>query len=100
MDCPSSTAGGDLGWFRRGDMVQQFEEAVFSMQVGEISDVVATQFGFHLIKLVEREEDTPLTLEESRPQIIGFIKEESSSKMLKEWVAELKERAEINFFDN
>lgn len=99
-DCPSSTAGGDLGWFRRGDMVQQFEEVVFSMQVGDISDVVTTQFGFHLIKLVELEEDTPLTLDESRPQIVGFIKEESSAKMLKEWVAELKERAEINFFDN
>jgi peptidyl-prolyl cis-trans isomerase C len=99
-DCPSSTAGGDLGWFRKGDMVEQFEEVVFSMQVGEISDVVATQFGFHLIKLLEREEDTSLTLDESRPQIIGFIKEESSSKMLKEWVDELKERAEISFFDN
>ena len=81
-------------------MVQPFEEAVFSLQVGEISDVVATQFGFHLIKLVEREEDTALSLEEARPQIIKFIKEESSTKILKAWVEELKERATIEFFDN
>jgi len=99
-DCPSKTAGGDLGWFRRGDMVKQFEEVAFAMQPGEVSDIVATQFGFHLIKLIEREEDVSLALDEARPQIIKFIKEESSSRMLKEWVEELKERATIEFFDN
>jgi peptidyl-prolyl cis-trans isomerase C len=99
-DCPSKTAGGDLGWFRRGDMVKQFEDVAFAMQPGDISDVVATQFGFHLIKLVDREEDVKLTCEEARPMIVKFIKEESSSRMLKEWVEELKERADIEFFDN
>ena len=99
-DCPSATAGGDLGWFRRGDMVKQFEEAAFSLSTGDISDVVATQFGFHLIFLTEREEDVVLTLDEARPMIVKFIKEEKSSKYLQDWVAELKERAEIKFFDN
>ena len=81
-------------------MVKQFEEVAFAMQPGEVSDIVATQFGFHLIKLIEREEDVSLALDEARPQIIKFIKEESSSRMLKEWVEELKERATIEFFDN
>ena len=99
-DCPSSTAGGDLGWFRRGDMVKQFEEVAFSLQVGEISDVVATQFGFHLIRLVEREEDQSLSREEARPMIISFIKDESATRLLKEWVVELKERAVIEFPGN
>jgi len=99
-DCPSSTAGGDLGWFRRGDMVKQFEEAVFALDIGTISDVVATQFGFHLIKLIDREEDTPMSLEEATPQIIKLIKNENGAIMLKDWVDELKGRANIEFFDH
>ena len=99
-DCPSSTSGGDLGWFRKGDMVQQFEEVAFSLKVGAISDVVTTQFGYHLIKVIDREEDTPLSLEEARPQIIKVLKTEAGAIMLKNWVAELKEMAEIEFFDH
>jgi len=99
-DCPSSTAGGDLGWFRRGDMVKQFEEVAFGLQVGAISDVVATQFGFHIIKLVEREEDQLLSREEARPMIIRFIKDESATRLLKEWVEELRARAVIEYSGN
>jgi len=99
-DCPSSTAGGDLGWSRKGDMVKQFEDVAFSLKVGEVSNIVATQFGFHLIRLDAREEDVPLTIDEARPQIIKFIKDESSAKMLQNWVAELKNLANIEFFDN
>ncbi|MFA5468155.1 MAG: peptidylprolyl isomerase [Sphaerochaetaceae bacterium] len=48
--CPSKSKGGDLGWFTEGAMVKPFEEAVKRMSVGSISPVVATQFGFHVIK--------------------------------------------------
>lgn len=47
---PTGEKGGDLGWFGKGDMVKPFENEVFSMDVGEISDPVKTQFGWHLIK--------------------------------------------------
>lgn len=52
--CPSKSKGGDLGWFGEGKMVPQFEQAVKRMGIGSISDIVSTQFGFHIIKLTGR----------------------------------------------
>lgn len=48
-DCPSASDGGDLGMFSKGQMVPEFDAAVFSMEVGDTSDVVETDFGYHLI---------------------------------------------------
>ena len=52
--CPSKSKGGDLGWFGPGQMVGEFESAVKRLGVGSISDVVRTQFGFHIIRLTGR----------------------------------------------
>lgn len=51
--CPSRKRGGSLGWFGRGMMVKEFENAAFSMEKGQISKPVKTQFGYHLIKVVD-----------------------------------------------
>ena len=55
-DCPSSQRGGDLGWFRKGQMVREFEEAVWSIPLKTVSSPIKTQFGYHLIWVHEREE--------------------------------------------
>ena len=54
--CPSGQNGGDLGYFTKGQMVKEFEDAVFSMSVGEISNPIKTQFGYHLIYLTDKKD--------------------------------------------
>lgn len=53
-NCPSGQRGGDLGWFGRGVMVPEFEKGAFETPVGEVSDPVQTDFGYHVIKVVDK----------------------------------------------
>lgn len=95
--CPSAPGGGDLGFFRRGDMVREFEEVAFSAAVGEVVGPVRTQFGLHLVKVLDKEDDVALTLEEARPRIIQFLRNEQGARLLQSWVETLREQATIEF---
>jgi peptidyl-prolyl cis-trans isomerase D len=68
-DDGSKINGGDLDYFAKGRMVPEFEQAAFSMQPGQVSDLVKSQFGFHIIKVVDKKAAATRTVEEVRPQI-------------------------------
>ncbi|MEO9823652.1 MAG: peptidylprolyl isomerase [Paracoccaceae bacterium] len=88
---PSGPGGGELGWFGKGSMVAEFEEAVLEMDVDAVSTPVQTQFGWHVIKLNEtRIKDAP-PLEEVRNQLV----DEASRAAIEVRVSELEEGAEI-----
>jgi peptidyl-prolyl cis-trans isomerase D len=69
QDEGSAPNGGDLDYFGRGRMVPEFDTAVFAMQPGQISDLVKTQYGFHIIKLVDKKAGSTRTIDEVRPQL-------------------------------
>jgi len=78
QDPGSQANGGDLGFFARGQMVPDFERAAFALQPGEISEPVRTDFGFHLIRVEEREEAVSRPLEEVREQIAADLLREEA----------------------
>ncbi len=97
--CPSAQQGGDLGVFERGQMVPEFEEAAFALQVGEVSGVVETQFGFHIIKLFDRQSEGIRPLEEVRMQIERELQGEKLEELYYQTLDNLKERYEVEILD-
>lgn len=86
---------GHLGEFGRGRMVPPFEKAAFALEVGELSQPVRTQFGWHLIQLHERSEPVLTPFDEVREQVIEYLQERRKDKVFEEFLDGLKEKAEI-----
>jgi len=95
--CPSRAQGGDLGRFERGRMVPAFEQAAFSQNVGEIGEIVETQFGYHLIKVTDRSEAGATPLEEVKEQLSSYLSNQKQQKGIQEYVEGLKESADVKF---
>lgn len=93
--CPSSAKGGDLGSFVRGQMVPAFEQTAFSMKPGETSELVATQYGYHIIKLVDKQAARLETLAEVKEKVRDHLKRERVQKLVTEFVTELRGKAKI-----
>lgn len=92
-DCPEN--GGDLGYITRGQMVEEFEDIIFNLGVGEESDVFQTRFGFHIAKLYDRKPSVLRSLEEARDDIVNELKKQMQRKTIDEFVDRLKSKAKI-----
>ena len=92
-DCPGS--GGDLGWFARGKMVEEFEDVVFEMEAGEISKPFKSVFGFHIAKLNDKRPASHRPLDEVKPEIERQLRQERETKVVEDYVDSLRANAEI-----
>jgi len=92
-DCPEN--GGDLGYITRGRMVEEFEDVVFNLNVGEVSDVFRTRFGFHIARLYDRKPGVVPGLEEAKGHIVNELAEQMRGKTVDEFVDQLKPKARI-----
>ncbi|MHA7601443.1 SurA N-terminal domain-containing protein [Alicycliphilus sp. T452] len=84
QDTGSAASGGDLGFFGHGAMVKPFEDAVFSLKKGEISDVVATDFGYHVIMLTDIKTPRQPSFEELRPSLEAELKQQQAQRKFAE----------------
>lgn len=94
-DGPTGPRGGDLGFFGRGQMVPDFEEAAFSMEVGDISEVVESQFGYHVIKLTDRRDAEVRPFEDVRDEIIASLREEREGRARGAIITEIRSQEGI-----
>lgn len=95
IDAGSKADGGMLGFFGKGQMVPQFEEAAYALQKGQVSAPVQSQFGWHVIKLEDRRQKLPPTFEEVKGQILGsLIKQQAQAKL-----SQLRGTAKIEYVD-
>ena len=96
-DCPSGAQGGSLGWFGPGMMVPEFDKAAFSMKCGEVSDVIETQFGYHIILKTDEKAGGPQTLVDVADQIRDLLRHEARGRAMDAFVGELREKAKIEY---
>jgi peptidyl-prolyl cis-trans isomerase C len=93
--CPSSKQGGDLGVFGQGQMVPEFEKAAFALKPGDISEVVETKFGYHIIKLTERKDTESVPFETAKERINEYLKGQKIGEAVSAFLATARKDAKI-----
>ncbi len=93
--CPSKEKGGDLGFFTQGEMIEEFSKIAFALKDGEISDVVKTTFGYHIIKAIEHRPTPKQELERLKEEVRHLLWEKKFKEGLDKWLKELFQKAYI-----
>lgn len=93
--CPSKEKGGDLGFFGKGRMVPEFDQAAFELEVGVVSDIVTTQFGHHLILVEEKKEASTKPFDQVKEQISQTLVRGKQQEVYNQRVSELKGKYDV-----
>ncbi len=99
QDTGTRDNGGDLGWFSRGDMVQEFEDAAFALDVGQISEPVKTQYGYHIIMVTDRMAASTPTLDDVKDQVRNDYISQETSDRFSAWYQDYHDAADIQILD-
>ena len=94
----SAVAGGELGWMSPGDLVPEFEQAMNRLQIGEVSNPVKSEFGWHLIQVTDRREGQ-LTVEKQRQFARANIRERKYEQAFQDWIRELRDSATVKIIN-
>ena len=94
-DKGSGAKGGDLGYFARGQMVKPFENAAFAMKPNEVSDIVETQFGYHLIKVYDKKPERILAYDDVKSLLAERLRQEKIQQDTAKYIADLRKDAKI-----
>ena len=98
QDPGSAVNGGDLGVFRQGQMVGPFNDVAFKLAPGSISDVVETEFGYHIIKVVEKQPARAVPLDEARPRIEEHLQNLNRQRETQTFVRNLRTKGKVEVF--
>ncbi len=99
MDPGSKDKGGELGWFRRGQMVPAFDQAAFSLPIGKISAPVKSPFGYHIIQVEKRQPGVKATLANTHDRIADLLRQQQEAPLIQPFLAGLQEKATITVND-
>lgn len=96
QDPGSAPSGGDLGYFQRGQMVGPFEQAAFSLAAGQISELIETQFGYHIIRVIDKQAARTIPLTEVRERIEELLKGQNRDRETQAFIATLRAKAKVD----
>lgn len=97
-DCPSSSDGGELGYFERGKMVQEFEDAAFALEPGDVGDIVQTQYGFHVIKVTDKIKGGTIEYETVKSNLDEFLRRKKIQTEVSAYIETLRNDAVIEIY--
>lgn len=99
VDPGSKEKGGDLGFFRRGQMVPAFDQAAFSLPINKISDPVKSPFGYHIIQVQERTPGQKATLANTKDKIVSTLRQQQEAPLIQPFLLSLQQKATIDVKD-
>lgn len=94
-DPGSKSRGGDLDFFSHDRMVPEFADAAFKMKVGDVSDPVKTQYGYHIIKVTDKKEARTVPFPEAKERILAYLKESKKRQAVNELLTTMREKADV-----